>query len=110
MTKKRLLVEDCEVTKGFYTTDTKIHGDGEEATTIREPFALFVCGRGKFGAMQALCDRSRIEDPLNWWTINGDRASVLKALATRLLAQVASSSSSERNWSTHGYIHSMKKN
>ena len=34
----------------------------------------------------------------------------MQNLAIRLLSQVASSSSTERNWSTYGFIHSVKRN
>eukprot|EP01018_Ginkgo_biloba_P001699 Gb_24962 [translate_table: standard] len=65
MTKKRPPFEDCEVTKDFFTTVTKIYGDGEEATTIREQFAYFVCGQQEFGKPQSLRDRTKIKDPFN---------------------------------------------
>ena len=34
----------------------------------------------------------------------------LQNLATRILSQVVSSSSAEKNWSTYGFIHSVKRN
>eukprot|EP01018_Ginkgo_biloba_P020946 Gb_12097 [translate_table: standard] len=82
----------------------------EEATLIREHFASFIRGAGKFGYPQSLRDRSKIKNPINWWTIHGKHAPELKSLAARLLAQVVSSSSCERNWSTYSFIHSVKRN
>ena len=49
-------------------------------------------------------------DPITWWGFHGGDSLHLSTLATRLLSQVASSSSTERNWSTYGFIHSMKRN
>ena len=43
------------------------------------------------------------------WLHGGDSIH-LSTLATRLLSQVASSSSTERNWSTYGFVHSVKRN
>jgi hypothetical protein len=34
----------------------------------------------------------------------------LQSLSTRILSQVPSSSSTERNWSTYGFIHFVKRN
>ena len=47
---------------------------------------------------------------IKWWTCHGANGVYLQSLATRILSQVASSSSAERNWSTYGFIHSVKRN
>eukprot|EP01018_Ginkgo_biloba_P018354 Gb_34959 [translate_table: standard] len=96
VTEKRPLSEEHEVTNGLFTVVTKIYGDSEEATLIREQFC-FIRGRGEFGNLQSLRHRTKIKDSINWWTINGRQAPELKTLATWLLAQVASSSPCERN-------------
>ena len=49
-------------------------------------------------------------NPIKWWTCHGENGVYLQSLATRILSQVASSSSAERNWSTYGFIHSVKRN
>eukprot|EP01018_Ginkgo_biloba_P039827 Gb_21629 [translate_table: standard] len=85
VTKKRPPSKDYEVTNVFFTAVTKIYGDGEEATFIKKQFAFFIHGAGEFGNLQSLCDRTKIKDPMNWWTINGRHAPKLKTLATRLL-------------------------
>eukprot|EP01018_Ginkgo_biloba_P033833 Gb_09515 [translate_table: standard] len=84
--KKRPPSEDHEVTNDFFIVATKIYGDSEEATLIREQFASFIRGAGEFGDPQFLRDRSKIKDPINWWTIHGRHAPELKSLAVRLLA------------------------
>ena len=46
-----------------------------------------------------------------WWMMNaGDTCVHLRPLAMRLLAQCASNSSSERNWSTYKFVHSTVRN
>ncbi|KAH9316765.1 hypothetical protein KI387_044003 [Taxus chinensis] len=49
------------------------------------------------------------EKPVSWWRLYG-LPGLLRPLAIRLLSQVSSSSASERNWSTYGWIHSVKRN
>ena len=49
-------------------------------------------------------------DPVKWCTCHGENGVYLQSLATRILSQVANSSSTERNWSTYGFIHSVKRN
>ncbi|GJN30743.1 hypothetical protein PR202_gb19077 [Eleusine coracana subsp. coracana] len=45
-----------------------------------------------------------------WWGTYGARTPELKELAFKLLGQPASSSCCERNWSTYGFIHSLRRN
>ena len=54
-------------------------------------------------------DRGHL-DHITWWGFHGGDSIHLSTLATRLLSQVASSSSAERNLSTYGFIHSVKRN
>ena len=49
-------------------------------------------------------------NPVRWWICHGANGVHLQNLAIRVLSQVASSSSAERNWSTYGFIHSVKRN
>eukprot|EP01018_Ginkgo_biloba_P030158 Gb_15208 [translate_table: standard] len=65
VTKKKPPSEDHEVTNGFFIVVTKIYGDNEEATLIKEQFFSFIRGVGEFGDPQSLCDRSMIKDPIS---------------------------------------------
>ena len=47
--------------------------------------------------------------PVRWWVCHGANGVHLQTLAIHVLSQVASSSSAERNWSTNGFIHSVKR-
>jgi hypothetical protein len=55
-------------------------------------------------------DDSGHMDPITWWGFHGRNSVHLSTLATRLLSQVVSSSSTKRNWSTYGFIHLVKRN
>jgi hypothetical protein len=49
---------------------------------------------------------SGIMKPKNFWALNGSRWPSIKPLATKIFSLVTSTASSERSWSTQGYIHS----
>ena len=59
--------------------------------------------------MSTLDERGSM-NTLKWWTCHGANGVHLQILATRILSQVASSSTTERNWSIYGFIHSVKRN
>ena len=57
----------------------------------------------------ALADMQKLP-PIAWWENYGTGTPELQRLAIRVLSQVSSASACERNWSTYGFIHSMKRN
>lgn len=85
----------------------------EEATILREQWLQFSDLQGPtFSKAEARTDRATIaqKNPIGWWKFHGKDTPELKLLAIRLLSQIASSSAAERNWSTYGFIHSIKRN
>ena len=101
--------KDSEVVQGYKTALRKIYRNVGIALEVREEFGAFVQSTGNFSDPLAMDDRGHL-DPITWWGFHGGDSIHLSTLATRLLSQVASSSSAERNWSTYGFIHSVKKN
>ncbi|XP_059064530.1 uncharacterized protein LOC131856678 [Cryptomeria japonica] len=104
--------DDDEVLDGFTRTIDKIYTE-EQASILRAQFLDFTNLRGPtLSKPQARLDIAILaqRDPIGWWTWHGRDTLQLKLLATRLLSQVASSSAAERNWSTYGFIHSIKRN
>jgi hypothetical protein len=80
-----------------------------QQTKVREEFACFVVGLEDFADISSLEER-RTMDMVKWWTCHGENDVYLQSLATRILSQVASFSSTTRNWSTYGFIHSVRRN
>jgi hypothetical protein len=80
-----------------------------QQTDVREEFACFVAGLEDFADMLALEERSTM-DPIKWWTCHGANGVYLQSVATRILSQVASFSSTERKCNTYGFIHLVKRN
>ncbi|KAH9293455.1 hypothetical protein KI387_041340, partial [Taxus chinensis] len=104
--------DDEEVKEGLMKAFRKMYTD-EESTLLRTQWLSFVNLRGPtFSKPEARTDRATLAqvDPIGWWTWHGKDAPDLRILATRLLSQVASSSAAERNWSTYGLIHTVKRN
>jgi hypothetical protein len=50
------------------------------------------------------------EVPHLWWFTSGSVGKLLPRIARRILAQVVSSSSCERNWSSYSFVHSKARN
>ena len=51
-----------------------------------------------------------IFDPMLWWSNYGSSLPMLLTVALKLLGQPCLSSCAERNWSTYGFIHCMRRN
>ncbi|XP_075640296.1 putative transcriptional regulator tpeD [Castanea sativa] len=69
---------------------------------------------GLFSGIRAYDDDNMddrwVLDPILWWLNYGSRLPMLQTLALKLLGQPCSSSCAERNWSTYGFIHCMRRN
>ncbi|CAL5412651.1 unnamed protein product [Camellia sinensis] len=68
-----------------------------------------------FKKIQLICEMFMLnmvlfQEPISWWANHGASTPLLQGLAFKLLSQPASSSCCERNWSTYGHIHSIKRN
>ncbi|MCO5579575.1 hypothetical protein L7F22_033432 [Adiantum nelumboides] len=64
---------------------------------------------GDFAEVSALEDMQKLS-PVAWWENYGTCTPKLQRLAIRVLSQVSSASACERNWSTYGFIHPLKRN
>eukprot|EP00253_Pinus_taeda_P004516 PITA_04516 len=76
---------------------------------VKEEFASSAAGIDDYADISALEERSTM-NLVRWWICHGANGVHLQNLAIRILSQVVSSSSAERNWSTYGFIHSVKRN
>ena len=72
-----------------------------QQTKVRDEFTCFAGGLEDFADISALEERSTM-NPIKWWTCHAANGAYLQSLSTRILSQVASSLSTERNWSTYG--------
>ncbi|CAL5368560.1 unnamed protein product [Camellia sinensis] len=72
-------------------------------------YGAFSSGSGYFNQPHVI-EARMYEEPISWWANHGASTPLLQGLASKLLSQPASSSCCERNWSTYGHIHSIKRN
>eukprot|EP00253_Pinus_taeda_P005580 PITA_05580 len=106
--KRKAPHKDKEVANGVKKAFQRIFPASLQ-TDVRQEFPCFANGLEDFADISAL-DERRTMDPVKWWTCHGVSGVHLQSLSTPILSQVASSSSSKRNWSTYSFIHSVKCN
>ncbi|XXG61384.1 hypothetical protein AAC387_Pa05g0013 [Persea americana] len=76
---------------------------------ITGQIVAFKKAQGMFGCNLARDSRNTTAPGL-WWEQYGDSAPGLQRVAVRILSQVCSASTLERNWSTFQQVHSEKRN
>lgn len=101
--------KDAEVMKGWRMTLAKVARDASEKTLLKAELSKYIGMEGAFGDADAKDDMHKLS-PVSWWENYGEDTPCLQGLAIRILSQVSSASACERNWSTYGFIHSMKRN
>ncbi|XP_062206164.1 uncharacterized protein LOC133908053 [Phragmites australis] len=101
--------DDVEISDMRNKCFRKLFPIPEDLIKIKQQFAKFSLFGSGFDSPDSIDDRNNL-DPKEWWGIHGQRTSELKLLAFKLLGQPSSSSACERNWSTYGFIHSIKRN
>ncbi|XP_012852150.1 PREDICTED: uncharacterized protein LOC105971802 [Erythranthe guttata] len=93
----------------FYRVLEKLLPTPESRRDITNQIVLFSSGSGMFGcniAKEAIDTVS----PGIWWEQFGDGAPMLQRVAIRILSQVCSTSTFQRQWSNFQQIHSEKRN
>jgi hypothetical protein len=89
--KRKAPHKDEEVASGVKKAFQWLFPASQE-TYVREKFACFAAGLEDFVDISSLEER-RTMNPVKWWTCHGENGVYLQSLATHILSQVASSSS-----------------
>ncbi|PSS28569.1 Protein FAM83H like, partial [Actinidia chinensis var. chinensis] len=97
------------IKEDFFRVLEKLLPTPELRRDITNQILLFTRATGMFGCNLA---KEAIDtvSPGIWWEQYGDSAPVLQRVAIRILSQVCSTSTLERQWSTFQQIHSEKRN
>lgn len=97
------------IKEDFYTVLEKLLPTPDHRHDLTNQILLFSRGKGMFGCNLA---KEAIDtvSPGIWWEQFGDAAPTLQRVAIRILSQVCSTSTSERQWSTSQQTHSEKRN
>ncbi|KAL3653598.1 hypothetical protein CASFOL_003279 [Castilleja foliolosa] len=97
------------IKEDFYRVLEKLLPTPELRRDITNQIFLFTRGNGMFGCNLA---KEAIDtvSPGIWWEQFGDGAPMLQRVAIRILSQVCSTCSFEKQWTTSQQIHSEKRN
>jgi hypothetical protein len=102
--------ENDEVVSGFHSVVERIYSDNVQAQVRAiEQHAIYRARQGLFARSMAI-EAAKTMPAHRWWLSFGAHVPELQKVAVRVLAQVASASACERNWSTFDFIHTKKRN
>ena len=105
---KDMLMDDDEARVAILRVLRKLAvGDQAYASTLSE-YQAFRDRRGIFGGLPDVHTLNL--EPHEWWDLLGAGARTLAPIAKRILAQVCSASSCERNWSMYSFVHNKSRN
>ena len=96
---------DGEISQGKKLAFGRLFQDRDLLDEVEEGFVEFSIATGRFGGVG---DRG-VKNPYNWWKTHGATCPFLQKLALRIISQVTSFSSCERNWSTYCNLYNLKK-
>lgn len=100
---------DEEVLDDFYYVVGRFYEDPNDQASAVSELTKYKLKEGRF-ATEFVQKLAKEQPAWKWWLLNGGSAPTLRQMAIRILAQCASNSSSERNWSTYKYVHSTIRN
>jgi hAT family C-terminal dimerisation region len=83
--------------------------DDQKRAAARASYKAFRAKEGLFGTAEAQEDAA-CTPAHQWWDFYGRGHPELSRLAVRVLSQVTSACSCERNWSAYDFIHSSRRN
>ena len=84
----------------------------ERVAQAEREFSVYQEQKGAFVSEKARGSANKNAEkmePASWWSMYGRHLPILSSIASRVLAQPASSSAAERNWSFYCRIHSAQK-
>ncbi|CAL1390979.1 unnamed protein product [Linum trigynum] len=97
------------IKEDFFKVMEKLLPTPEVRRDITNQIFIFTRASGMFGCSLAMEARDTVA-PGIWWEQFGDAAPVLQRIAIRILSQVCSSFTFEKNWNTFQQLHSEKRN
>jgi hypothetical protein len=82
----------------------------EEFQAVKTEFNLYFHTMSSYYGEHVWSSMGVKEVPHLWWFTSGSVGKLLPRIARRILTQVVSSSSCERNWSSYSFVHSKARN
>ncbi|RVW62088.1 hypothetical protein CK203_058940 [Vitis vinifera] len=106
---RRGVGSDPELLQVVHDVFAKLDPTTESLGQFGNELVLFRDAKRGFDDRAAIASRSTMV-PAEWWFMYGNQTPTLRKLAIKVLSQTASSSASERNWSTFALIHTKQQN
>jgi hAT family C-terminal dimerisation region len=100
--------EDLEIKEGFQRIVEKLLPEDEQVAALMQ-FSEYLLRSGAWGREMPFKHASGMPAHM-WWMQYGAHCPALCKVAMKVLSQVSSACSCERNWSTYSFIHSKNRN
>jgi hypothetical protein len=104
------LRDDQNVMVGLMRVFQRLTDTAEEFQAVKAEFNLYFHTMSPYYGEHVWSSMGVKEVPHLWWFTSGSIGKLLLRIARRILAQVVSSSSCERNWSSYSFVHSKARN
>jgi hypothetical protein len=104
--KNMELHDDQNAMGGLMRVFQRLTDTAEEFQAVKAEFNLYFHTMSPYCGEQVWSSMGVKEVPHLWWFTGGSVGKLLPHIARRILAQVVSSSSCERTWSSYSFVHS----
>jgi hypothetical protein len=104
------LCDDQNAMAGLMKVFQRLTDTAEEFQAVKAEFNLYFHTMSPYYGEHVWSSMGVKEVPHLWWFTSGSVGKLLPRIARRILAQVVSSSSCERNWSSYSFVHSKARN
>jgi hypothetical protein len=95
---------------GLMRVFQRLTDTAEQFQAVKAEFNLYFHTISPYCGKHVWNSRRVKEVPHLWWFTSGSVGKLLPRIPRRILAQVVSSSSCERNWSSYSFVHSKARN
>src|SRR5450759_1257799 len=104
------LRDDQNAMAGLMRVFQRLTDTAEDFQAVKAEFNMYFHTMSPYSGDHVWSSTGVKEAPHLWWFTSGSVGKMLPRIARRILAQVVSSSSCERNWSNYSFVHSKVRN
>jgi hypothetical protein len=104
------LRDDQNAMSGLMRVFQRLTDTAEEFQAVKAEFNLYFHTMSPYCGEHVWSSIGVKEVPHLWWFTSGSVGKLLPRIARRILVQVVSSSSYERNWNSYSFVHSKARN
>jgi hypothetical protein len=104
------LRDDQNAMAGLMRVFQRLTDTAEEFQAVKAEFNLYFHTMSPYYGEHVWSSMGVKEVPHLWWFTSDSIGKLLPRIARRILAQVVSSSSCKRNWSSYSFVHSKARN